>query len=258
MHVPDTPRPRLGAANTDAPEFRITFGDLGLIVLGIAAGILAAAAGGHLSARWIDPQHSMRQVFGGQTIVLAGLSLQAMITVGAVWIFGIRRRGMDWSAVGFRRASLGWIVVATLAAVACMPLVAGVTQAFQALLDRPVSSPQAEVLAPAADSWIGVIGLILLGGLAAPFAEELLFRGVLYPLLRRVWGVSVGAVVSAAVFSVVHGFVDVIPGTFLLGVILALLYERTGSLWVPLTLHAVFNSANFILMFVALTASIEP
>lgn len=79
--------------------------------------------------------------------------------------------------------------------------------------------------------------------LAAPVSEELLMRGVLYGEMRRslrlpVW---LAVSVSAVVFAVMHGNLLQIGTTLTLGAFLALAYEYTRSIWVPITLHGLFN-----------------
>lgn len=76
---------------------------------------------------------------------------------------------------------------------------------------------------------------------AAPIAEELFFRGLVHGSLRR-FGVPVATVVSAAFFAVVHVVPAAFPILFVVGVVLALLYERTGSLLPGILVHACLNS----------------
>jgi len=83
---------------------------------------------------------------------------------------------------------------------------------------------------------------ILLACLIGPVAEELFFRGVLYPAIRQRMSRGIAQWASAAVFSFVHtnivGFVPIA----MLGYVLANLYERTGSLASSLTVHILHNT----------------
>ena len=78
--------------------------------------------------------------------------------------------------------------------------------------------------------------------IVGPIAEELFFRGVLYPAIRGRTSPAVGIVASAAVFSLFHtsllGFIPILG----LGCLLAYLYERTGSLLSPLLVHILHNT----------------
>ncbi|MFC5137477.1 CPBP family intramembrane glutamic endopeptidase [Actinomycetospora rhizophila] len=89
--------------------------------------------------------------------------------------------------------------------------------------------------------------VIVIGGLLVPLGEELLFRGLVYGVLRRV-GRVFGVVVTAAVFALAHGLNVVFAAAFVLGVVNALLYERTGSIWPPAAAHATFNLISFVLV----------
>ncbi len=115
------------------------------------------------------------------------------------------------------------------------------------------------------------LGKAALGALAAILVgvgEETLFRGVLLRRLTRDAGVSVGVAVTTAIYAAVHaigrgehaatldawsgvertaallaplgaaGTVPGIAGLALLGLLLALVRLRTGSLWVPIGIHA--------------------
>lgn len=93
--------------------------------------------------------------------------------------------------------------------------------------------------------------LLVLFVVTAPLAEELLFRGAIYRGLRDgLWGaralrVGLGAAISGVIFGVLHvsgGQDAFIPVLILFGVILALAYEWTGSLYPPILLHAGNNA----------------
>jgi membrane protease YdiL (CAAX protease family) len=89
--------------------------------------------------------------------------------------------------------------------------------------------------------------VIAIGGLVVPLGEELLFRGLAYPVLRRL-GRVVAVVLTAAVFALAHGLNVVFAAAFLLGVVNAVLYERTGSIWPAVAAHATFNLISFVLV----------
>ena len=82
----------------------------------------------------------------------------------------------------------------------------------------------------------------------APVAEELLFRGLLYPTIKQNGHPRLAWVVSSIIFALVHfNLMAVLPLTFL-AVILTLLYEFTGNLIAPITTHSLFNAVNFFLL----------
>ena len=85
----------------------------------------------------------------------------------------------------------------------------------------------------------------LVGGLAAPIAEELFFRGIIYGFFRR-WGVIVALVLSTGAFLLAHSLKGGFPITQLAGGILfAVAYEVEGSLMAPIVIHVLGNLSIF-------------
>ena len=73
-------------------------------------------------------------------------------------------------------------------------------------------------------------------------SEELMFRGLVQGrLLRGVMSEHVAVWVAAAIFSAIHvEFAGFLPRLFL-GALLGYAYRWTGSLWIPILLHLLFN-----------------
>ncbi|MCQ2428735.1 MAG: CPBP family intramembrane metalloprotease [Clostridia bacterium] len=84
------------------------------------------------------------------------------------------------------------------------------------------------------------VALMLLDSLAPAFAEEFLFRGVIYGNLRR-YGRPLALTVSALLFALMHQNAAQTFYTFSAGVVMALCYELTGSIWCSVFLH-LFNN----------------
>ncbi len=80
----------------------------------------------------------------------------------------------------------------------------------------------------------------------APFQEELIFRGYLYGVARRFVGPAGGAVLVSLLFAAIHVHAPSFAGLFVLAMCLTLAYEWTGSLFVPMAMHAMFNSITVI------------
>ena len=86
--------------------------------------------------------------------------------------------------------------------------------------------------------------VVLIAVVAAPLTEELIFRGCLYGILRQVGGRFTAIAVSSLLFALIHGHIPSLAGLVILAVGLSLLYEKTGSLWAPILLHAGFNGLS--------------
>ena len=110
------------------------------------------------------------------------------------------------------------------------------------------------------------IGIVLYG-IAAPFSEEVLFRGIFYRKAREAFGGEMAkeaaeqtravrarraaAVVSSLMFGIYHG--NLVQGiyAFLIGLLLCLVYERTGRLTAAVLFHGAGNLAVYLLIDVA-------
>jgi membrane protease YdiL (CAAX protease family) len=223
----------------------ISFGALFILILGI--GILSSLT--ELSQASLTSE-------GGPTIYLtAGLgALEGIALIGSVFFLGILRRRIPWSAVGLKPVSESWLLRSLLLGLVAIPTAGLIAAMVQMLLGQPLTNSQNEFLAPAGFSWFGLISMLLLGGLVAPFAEELFFRGVIYTWLREHWGVIPSVVVSGLIFGLVHVEPSVAAAAFVLGILLAWVYERSNSLWSGVIIHAINNSVKIILLYSVLAS----
>ena len=85
----------------------------------------------------------------------------------------------------------------------------------------------------------------------APIAEEVIFRGYLYPVVKRFTDRWFASIFTGVFFGVIHFNLMALPMLALMGVVLAVLYEKSGSLWVPIGCHAAFNGTSIGVMILA-------
>lgn len=84
--------------------------------------------------------------------------------------------------------------------------------------------------------------LLGLAVVAAPLCEEFIFRGLIFGGLRRTLAPLPSALVSAAIFAVVHPPLSMLP-VFVLGLCTAWAYQRSQTLLAPMLVHALYNAA---------------
>ncbi len=95
------------------------------------------------------------------------------------------------------------------------------------------------------------IPIILLAVVVAPLAEEFVFRGFLYGVLKRYAGAVPALIFTGVSFALIHLHVPSLLPLFLLACVLTLAYELSGSLLVPMAMHALFNSVTLVGVFFA-------
>lgn len=98
--------------------------------------------------------------------------------------------------------------------------------------------------------------MVVFAAVVAPLVEETIFRGFIYGVIKRFTDSYFAALCSALLFAVVHMHAGSLLPLALLAVVLCLAYEVTGSLLVPILMHAMFNSVSLIAL--ALGLSGEP
>lgn len=229
---PDLPELPEGAA----PRWPAWYAGVGFLValIGtlIAVGIVAAAtgAGGDDES---DPAFTViatlmqSLIFVGTAVLFASFTRKPR-----AWHFGLRRAPF-WRTIGW--AALGMFSFYVLAA------------AYTALVSPDAEQTVAEDLG--ADE--GTFGLVAAGFMVicvAPFAEEFFFRGFFYKALRSRFSVLIAALIDGALFGIIHYDFSgseallILPPLGALGFMFCLVYEKTGSLWPVIGLHA-FNNA---------------
>ncbi|BFI95703.1 MAG: hypothetical protein RSP_12130 [Rhodanobacter sp.] len=224
--------------------------------IGLLAGLLLGVAFG--MARHDAGMHAMLAAITGGDIKSV-LVVTVLLGDAAITLWLVHRLWPNlWSQAeppgfGFTLPGAAWCAVATVAGLA-MPWIGG---QLTELIARGHAVPQ-DVKQIGGDAGLGFrIALTLVVVSIGPVVEELLFRGVLLSaLLRRLR--SPGAMLaSAALFALVH-LPDLhwlwyaLPNLALLGVVLAWLRLRSGSLWPSVIAHGCNNLLAMLAMFVSL------
>ncbi|HEY6077154.1 MAG TPA: type II CAAX endopeptidase family protein [Polyangiaceae bacterium] len=123
-----------------------------------------------------------------------------------------------------------------------------------ALIERRFPTPpeqlqaQLQQLLPSS-SWMAV-AMLLSAAVLVPFAEELFFRGALFTPLLRSGPESVAVLVTSLGFVMAHAEPRNWLPLLLVALTLGELRRRSGSIWPGVCLHAAFNAATLLFVFV--------
>jgi len=95
----------------------------------------------------------------------------------------------------------------------------------------------------------GILILALfVAAVLVPLCEEVFFRGMVYGFLRTQWPIWAAVLLSSLLFGLAHfGHILLLPIFTFMGIVLALVYEFSGSLTNSILLHA-FNNAVLTLV----------
>lgn len=253
IEFPEPPPPTA----TPTPEEPLPWGwrDVGKAVLFIIIGSLLVGAGVIAIAIATNSLPTQGQEMTTNRLHAQGQGMAAApffwlgaliygVVVLAVYRFAVRRAGGKWSALGFRPFSQWWIALAPVLTLVQLFGMSIVNVLFVLpFTGGEFENPQIEALTGGSALSVRDLGwLLILVAVIAPIAEELFFRGMLYPVLRRRWSAPVAIVVNGFLFALIHFIPILIPGLFLVGIVLAWIRERSGSLLPCMLVHALQNT----------------
>lgn len=224
------PAPRPGWAPWTAPAALVT-GLFGALVGALIIGIFAGAAGAD----------------GGDTppaVTIASTIVQDAALVLSAVFFAARWRFPRSADFGLKLPRLGLAVGTLLAGWAAYFAFSGVWSAI--IGGGPEDNLPQELGAD--DSTIALVVVMALTCVIAPIAEEVFFRGYFFTAVSNWKGWRVGAVITGVVFGLIH--VGSAPAVYLVplgvfGLVLCVIYKRTGSLLPCIALHALNNALAF-------------
>ena len=178
---------------------------------------------------------------------LTAFAFSALLGLGA-FAAAVLLRIRRLEPFGVRRTSARWIFAGLGLGVVAFALSLGVSIAY-VTFSGDSQNVQGDYQSAAAGGVLAYLATIVLGSIATPIGEEFFWRGVVANFLGR-YGAWVSVLGSAALFAVAHGINPVLPVAFVVGVITALLFRRTGSVWPGVAVHAVNNALSATLPLV--------
>lgn len=212
---------------------------------------------------FVDPKLlAGSEQLSGIALVIAGIVSQ-MIPAGIAVLFLALRFDLlellglkhpDWKRIGI-------VVLVGMVAIMILANLAGfITEPFlkhtfgeqnpqdavKMMLDAKVNNPKL------------LIGLAFLACIVAPICEEIVFRGYFYGLMKRYSCRYFAAIITGLIFGLVHISIWSLAPLIVVGILLAIVYELSGSLWAPMICHCIFNSISTIYMIFFLDVNSLP
>lgn len=92
----------------------------------------------------------------------------------------------------------------------------------------------------------------------APYVEEVLFRGCIYRFLKSKTLIPFAQFISAVIFAAIHGNLSSLGPLIVVGILLAHIYEKEGSLRMAICFHAFFNAFSLTLIILASNSEVVP
>jgi len=187
---------------------------------------------------------------GGMPVILASLLVQNLLFL-LLPFWCVKKAGGGIKHLGMRRVPVGSTLFLGLRSGVLFYFLNIAVSLLQMLAFpgyQPEQQSVVQVLEACSSVW-EVASLVFFILLVAPVAEEVFFRGFLYPVLYRKWGYIAAVLLSAIIFSASHLHLWAFLPLFAGGIGFAMLYHKKQNLWANICAHAVWNAISLGLFF---------
>lgn len=221
---------------TRSPESFALAPSLGLVIAAVCAGfataVVAAAVSGvrlHHFAAWQVNIVQLAFYAGVGSVLLPLLPRVAGQSLEALGLGMPHVRQLLWGVLG----------------VPVMLVVTAIIGAFLTVFTGPHEQAALRML-PKFDTPGLLLSFAFVAAIAAPFFEELFFRGFLFNAFAARLAFWPAALTSGLIFGFAHGDPWALLPLWGVGILLAYVYKRSQSLWASMVAHGLFNSVSLI------------
>jgi hypothetical protein len=221
-------------------------------VLALGAGLMASLSLGLLAS--LGMHHFLPELPAADRkfyqFLISTICFQGVALALTHWL--LQQHGVTWAMFlgldqprRWRALCLG-LATGTLA----LPLALALNKLAELLITWTHKAPELQPTLQVLEVSLGParrICFALAAIVVAPVVEEILFRGILYRAVRELGFPRTALYGSSLLFAAIHGSLMTLTPLFLLAIVLALLFDRAGSLLAPIAAHALFNAVNFFM-----------
>jgi uncharacterized protein len=176
---------------------------------------------------------------------LMGLTI-AIVLLGGVYFIALRPKKLSWSEVGVKPFAMrDWKLILLYSII----LLAGavIIVVLTSFIGNTWENSKTEAMQQNV-TLVTVLLACVSAAVISPIYEEIFYRGFLYRWLRTRVGLKGAVLLSSLIFTIVHiPTYNVMPVNFFSGIIFALAYERTGSIWPSVLIHGLTNGTMVLL-----------
>ena len=208
----------------------------------------------------VTPLQLLGMKVDGPALALLGVTIQGLVVLVILRLMIVGPGALTWRAMGVRRPDLAALREFGWGAMFAAPVVV-VTGIVALVLVTVVGQLPVSPLPPTGSS-SGMLLNLLAAAIIAPAYEELFFRGFTLTAWRHMTGARRAILRSAVLFALIHAIdqtgdtfgaafgvaVVAVAARLPVALVLGWVFDRRGSLWASIGLHATFNG---ILLIVA-------
>ena len=191
--------------------------------------------------------------------IMIGISTLINLSVFSLifYIFGIKGNRFSTTSVGLKTKKFEWWWLALIPAIviAAIPFRSVIGIGIEYLIHGDFSglTARSEMLIPTEFNFLTMIISLIGIGILAPIGEELFFRGFIHTSLKDHFPFWLRVIISSLIFAFGHyDSIGVMATSFIMGIILAIAYEKCQSIWFSIGIHIFNNSISIFLIYAGL------
>ena len=187
----------------------------------------------------------------GKLGIVENLILAQMLNVVPLFLVVLIGRRKDRSekifsdVLGFRRIKISTALMTVLYTILISPLSTLANAISMIFVDNAVNEIAGDVLD------VPFVVMFLIMAVFGPFCEELVFRGAFFRGFRKSGNIFGAIVMSAVLFAIMHMNFNQAAYAVLLGIMMALAAEATGSTVTSFIIHLIFNGQSVCLLYLS-------
>lgn len=167
---------------------------------------------------------------------------ELMLTVPSL-LFVLATRTKWRDVLALRPIKISTVLMIILFTYLTMPLVTTINAFTMLFSENVVAEMSADILN------MPFFAMLFLIGIFGPVCEEIVFRGIVHSGYRKTGTALQAMLFSALLFGFMHMNFNQAIYAFVIGFMLVLLKEATGSLWGSIVYHVIFNSNTVVMLY---------
>jgi uncharacterized protein len=245
MFAPAPPSEQFGLPR-EAPVFNfldvlLVFGAALVLVLIIPTVAVVAA---HATSRYSSVP--LKALATEPLVIIPAQAVAYLLLVGFVHLLLVARHNVGLSDA----IPLAWPRKGSLQLISIAVVLAFLIMALEHYLPMPKELPIEQMFRTRSGAFV----MVAFGVFVAPFVEELLFRGFLYPVLNRSLGAGFAVVLTSLGFTLLHGAQLALAwapllGLFIVAIVLTLVRARFASVTASTLVHMAYNATLCAVVF---------
>ncbi|MGF3104631.1 lysostaphin resistance A-like protein [Rossellomorea sp. DUT-2] len=190
-----------------------------------------------LYSGWLD-----NELYAG---TLMGLTI-AIILLSGIYFIALRPKKISWSEVGVKPFAVkDWKIIIIYSVILLVGAV--IIVVLTSFIGNSWENSKTDAMQQNATFFTVLIAFIS-AAIISPIYEEIFYRGFLYRWLRTRMGLTGALLLSSLIFTIIHiPTYNVMPVNFFSGILFALVYERTNSIWPSVMIHGLTNGIMVLL-----------